>query len=208
MIIMKYAAAIAGLMLCVSASGCITGHNNTKVSTMTDMSNKTILMVIAPSNFRDEELSIPKEFFEKNGAEVVIASKKKGTARGMLGKIISIDLLVSDVDVSDYDALVFVGGSGVESHKLYEDPAYLKLATDADAAGMIIGAICLGPMIPANAGLLSGRNATVFESGVSYITDRGANYTGAGVTQDGRIITGEGPHAAEEFARTIAEALA
>ncbi|MEA1869930.1 MAG: DJ-1/PfpI family protein [Euryarchaeota archaeon] len=174
---------------------------------MTDLSNKTILMVIAPSDFRDEELFVPKEFFEKNGAEITIASDRKGTAKGMLGGTMSVDLSVSEVAVSDYDAVVFVGGSGVESHKLYEDEAYLKLAADAENSGKVIGAICLGPMVPAAAGILSGKNATVFESGAAYITGKGAKYTGAVVTRDGRIVTGEGPHAVEEFARTVAGAL-
>ena len=215
MIIMKYIAVIASMVLCTSASasGCITEDNDTndtndnEAHKMADLSNKTILMVIAPSDFRDEELFVPKDFFEKSGAEVVIASEKKGTARGMLGRTASIDLSVSEVDISDYDAVVFVGGSGVESHKLYENEAYLKLAADADSSGKVIGAICLGPMVPAGAGILSGKNVTVFESGTSYITGKGANYTGAGVTRDGRIVTGEGPHAAEEFARTVAEVL-
>ena len=181
--------------------------DDTEMSTMMDLSNKTILMVIAPSDFRDEELFVPKEFFEKNGAEIVIASEKKGTAKGMLGGTTPIGLSMSEVVISDYDAVVFVGGTGIESHKLYENDAYLKLATDAESSGKIIGAICLGPMVPAAAGILSGKNATVSESGTSYITGKGANYTGAEVTRDGRIITGVGPHAAEEFARMVARAL-
>ena len=212
---MKYIAVVAGMVLCisVSASGCVTEDNDTddtddnEAHKMADLSNKTILMVIAPSDFRDEELFVPKDFFEKNGAEVVIASDKKGTAKGMLGRTASVDLSVSDADISDYDAVIFVGGSGVELHKLYENETYLKLATDASSSGKIIGAICLGPMVPAAAGILSGKNATVFESGAAYITGKGANYTGAGVTRDGRIITGEGPAMAEEFARTVAGAL-
>jgi protease I len=219
MIIMKYRTVVACLMLCISVSAprCITEDNDTndtddtndnEVYKMMDLSNKTILMVIAPSDFRDEELFVPKEFFEKNGAEVVIASDRKGTSKGMLGRTASVDLPISDVNISDYDAVVFVGGSGIESHKLYEDEAYLKLAADADSSEKVIGAICLGPMVPAAAGILSGKNATVFESGAAYITGKGANYTGAVVTRDGRIITGEGPDAAEEFARAVAGALA
>ena len=215
---MKYRTVVACLVLCISVSapGCVTEDddindtddtNNNEVHKMADLSNKTILMVIAPSDFRDEELFVPEGFFEKNGADVVITSETKGTAKGMLGGTASVDLSVSDVDISDYDAVVFVGGSGIESHKLYENKAYLKLAADAENSGKIIGAICLGPMVPAGAGIMSGKNATVFESGRSYIIGKGANYTGAEVTRDGRIITGEGPHAAEEFARTVAGAL-
>ena len=149
MVIMKYIAVIASVVLCisVSASGCVTEDNDTdntgdnEVHKMIDLSNKTILMVIAPSDFRDEELFVPKDFFEKNGAEVVIASENKRTAKGMLGRTASVDLSVSDVDTSDYDAIIFVGGSGVESHKLYENEAYLKLAADASSSGKVIGAI-------------------------------------------------------------------
>ena len=202
---MKYITVVIGLVLCIPALGCITGpDDDTKVNTMTD---KTILMVVAPFNFRDEELFVPKEFFEKNGIKVVVASKEEGIANGMLGGSINVDIRVSDADASDYDAVVFVGGSGVDSQMLYDDPGYLKLAKDTDDAGKLICAICLGPMIPANAGLLSGRNATAFISGVSYIEERGANYTGASVTRDGRIITAEGPNAAEEFAETVVKAL-
>ena len=213
--IMRYGIVIICLVLCisVSASGCVTEDNDTnntddnEASKVADISNKAILMVIAPSDFRDEELFVPKEFFEKNGAEVVIASNSTGTVKGMLGGTASVDLSVSDVDISDYDAVIFVGGSGVESHKLYENGTYLKLAADADSSEKVIGAICIGPMIPAAAGVLSGKDATAFESAVSYITERGANCTGAGVTRDGRIVTGEGPHAAEEFARMVARVM-
>ncbi len=187
----------------------ITEHDddNIKVNTMTDLTDKTILMVVAPLNFRDEELFIPKEFFEKNGINVVSASRDVGIAIGMFGGSINVDIRVSDAVASDYDAVVFVGGSGVDSQMLYDDPGYLKLANDANDADKLVCAICLGPMIPANAGLLSGRSVTVFSSGVSYIEEKGAKYTGAPVTRDGRMITGEGPDAAEEFAKTIVKAL-
>ncbi len=174
---------------------------------MTDLSNRTILMVVAPLNFRDEELFVPKEFFEKNGAKVVIASEKRGTVNGMLGGTASADLSVSEVNSGDYDAVIFVGGSGVDSHRLYENSSYLKVAMDADSAGRIVGAICLGPMILAGAGLLSGRKASVFMSGAPYIEEKGATHTGASVTRDGRIITAAGTHSIDEFEEAIADAL-
>ena len=174
---------------------------------MTNLTDKTILMVVAQHNFRDEELFVPKEFFEKKGINVVVASKESGVATGMLGGSVNIDVRVSDADTNKYDAVVFVGGPSIDSQMLYEDQGYLKLAKDASNAGDLVCAICLGSMIPANAGLLSGKNATVFISGRSYIEEKGATYTGAPVTQDGKIITGEGPDAAEEFAKTIVKAL-
>lgn len=71
-----------------------------------------ILMVTAPNNFRDEELFIPKEKFENAGHEVVIASNKVGVCKGTLGGEISSDMLLKDVNVDDFQAVVFVGGTG------------------------------------------------------------------------------------------------
>ena len=39
------------------------------------------------------------------------------------------------------------------------------------------------------------------------LESKGATYTGDLVTQDGNIITGKGPEAAEKFGNTIAQAL-
>ena len=105
---------------------------------MTDLTDKTILMVVAPLNFRDEELFVPKEFFEKKGINVIVASRDGGVATGMLGGSINVDIRVSDADASNYDAVVFVGGSGIDSQVLYEDPGYLKLAKDANDADKLV----------------------------------------------------------------------
>ena len=67
--------------------------------------------------------------------------------------------------------------------------------------------ICIGPRILANAGLLKGVKATCFESEAEAIGKLGAVFTGNDVERDGKVITGNGPHAAAEFGRTIASAL-
>jgi protease I len=172
-----------------------------------DLEGKRILMIIAPSNFRDEELKIPKQVFEGKGAQVLIGSKGTKQAKGMLGMKVKPDLDIRDAKVSDWDAIIFVGGNGVEKHKLYEDEAYLKVAKDAYKEEKVIGAICLAPMILANAGILEGKDATAYHTAASYLKDHGAYYTGKAVEVNGRIVTAEGPRAAKEFAERIAELL-
>lgn len=44
-----------------------------------------VVMVIAPEQFRDEELSVPQEAFLAEGARVRTASTRLGEAKGMLG---------------------------------------------------------------------------------------------------------------------------
>lgn len=166
---------------------------------------KKILMIIAPDGFRDEELLVPKEIFEKNGFEVVIASSSLNTAKGMLGAKVKPDILLNDVMVDDYVAVVFVGGIGASCY--WDDATAHKIANDAYNKGKVVSAICIAPVTLANAGLLVGKKATVWESEVSQIKRKGAQYTGKPVEKDGKIITASGPFAAEEFANTILKAL-
>ncbi|MCX7751700.1 MAG: DJ-1/PfpI family protein [Blastocatellia bacterium] len=168
------------------------------------LKGKRILMVIAPEEFRDEELFTPKEIFEAEGAEVKIASTRLGPARGMLGESASPDLLIADARADDYDAIVVVGGMGSPTY-LWSNEALHRLLHEADEKGKIIGAICLSPAVLARAGLLRGRRATVYvtEDSMHELQRGGAHYQGVDVVTDGRIITASGPQAAAEFGRAI-----
>ena len=81
-----------------------------------------ILMVIAPKNFRDDELSIPKKFFESKKIRVDVATTTKDKVVGMLGTVLKPDLLIKDVILDEYTVVVFVGGIGVDDQRLYENP--------------------------------------------------------------------------------------
>jgi protease I len=70
-----------------------------------------VLMVVAPQNFRDEELLHPKAVFEREGAVVDVASTTADVARGMLGAEVKPDLVLSAVDPHRYAAIVLVGGA-------------------------------------------------------------------------------------------------
>jgi len=189
------------LALIIFISGCI---EQKEVSL--DLAGKKVLMIIAPKNFRDEELLRPKEILEKAKANVTIASKGVKTAKGMLGSSVSVDLDLSQVNVKDYDAIVFVGGTGAEVY--FNDSKALKIAKEAYEQDKVVAAICIAPSILANAGILEGKQATAFPSEASNLEANGARYTGEAVTIDGRIITAKGPEAASQFGNAIAKALA
>ena len=81
------------------------------------LSSRRILMIIAPENFRDEELFEPRRIFEHAGAEVTLAASRLGTAYGMLGGMADPKILISDAKADDYDAIVVVGGRGVNDER-------------------------------------------------------------------------------------------
>lgn len=163
------------------------------------------LFIIAHRGFRDEEFTEPKAIVERAGVKVLVASSQSGEAHGSLGLKYKPDLLLSDVTVDDYDMIVFIGGPG--STEYYNDKKALAIAKQAAESKKVIGAICIAPVILANAGILKGKKATVFQYAADLIRVKGAEYTGKDLERDGLIITASGPHANAEFGKALIDAL-
>jgi len=166
---------------------------------------KKVVMIIARKDFRDEELLKPKELLESRGAQVTVACSSLDEATGMLGAKVKPDLLLDDVKAEDFNAIVFVGGVGAKEY--WDDPKAHALAKEAVARDKVLAAICLAPVTLANAGVLEGRQATVWASESEKIVAKGASYRDAALVRDGKILTSNGPEAAQQFGAGIASAL-
>lgn len=172
---------------------------------------KKVLMVIAPKDFRDEELLDTRRILEQAGAAVTLAARTTAESRGMFGARAKPDIALDRARAADYDAVVFVGGSGAKAY--FDDPAAHALARDAAGGGKLLGAICIAPSILARAGLLRGRKATVWDDRgpggpfAGNLRAGGATFTGEEVVRDGNIVTANGPKAAEKFGRMLVESL-
>lgn len=167
---------------------------------------RRIVMIIACSMFRDEELFHTKEQLEKDGHEVVVASSRTGFCEGSRGGSAVAQITIDEISIDETDALVFVGGPGASEY--FENSTAHKLAEEILLKDKVLAAICIAPVILAKAGLLKGRKATVFSSGEKELERCGAFYTGDMVTVDENIVTGNGPASAVSFAKRITEALA
>jgi len=172
---------------------------------MAPLTGKKALLVIARTNFRDEEYAEPRKALEAAGVQVAVASSKQGQCRGMLGATANADIALRDAKAINYDAVVFVGGSGAQEY--WNDGAAHKLAIAAVQLGRVVGAICIAPVVLAKAGLLKGRRATVFPSCEEQLAVEGAHVTRNPVERDGKIITAVGPQAARDFAKALVKAL-
>lgn len=166
---------------------------------------KKVVMIIAPDGFRDEELAQPKEVLERSGIQVKVASTSLKEAKGVLGAKVKPDILVSDISVKDFDAIIFVGGMGASQY--WDDPLAHQLAEDAFNLNRVVAAICIAPVTLAKAGILKGKRATVWFQEAGQLKGAGANYTGRAVEKDGNIITASGPAAAREFAEELVRSI-
>ncbi|MFH1107299.1 MAG: DJ-1/PfpI family protein [Candidatus Micrarchaeota archaeon] len=163
-----------------------------------------VLMVVAPKNFRDEEYYHPRQVFENSGIKVVTVSTER-EALSKFGARQKTDWKTHEVRQEDYDAVVFVGGSGATVY--FNDRTAHALAKSFFDAGKVTAAICIAPSILANAGVLQGKRATCFESEAENLKSRGAEYTGEPVTVDGKVVTANGPAAAKDFGEAVAKLL-
>ena len=184
--------------------------NQKEISTMINLAGKKAVMIVASEDFRDEEYFEPKEVLENRGVEIKTASDKVGMAKGAGGKQTKVDLLVSDVNSSEFDAVIFIGGPGALAH-LDNEFSY-NLAKSAVEQKKILAAICISPVILAKAGVLKEKQATVWSSpldrsSIEILKENGAKYNSKAVVVDGKIITANGPSAAKQFGEKIVEKL-
>ncbi len=200
---MKKLSLLVIVLLILGSSAC--GRPTPTPEAAPTLQGKSILMIIAQRDFRDEEYQEPRRIFEARRATVTVASSSLEVAKGALGAQVKPDLLLKDVVVGDYDAIVFVGGPGAQEY--WDDPVAHAVAQEAVAQGKVLAAICIAPATLAKAGVLKGKKATVFSSEKETLRTCGADYTGASVERDGLIITANGPKAATGFAEEIAKAL-
>ena len=164
-----------------------------------------ILMVIAPEGFRDEEYFHVREELEKAGHKITVASLEDTAVSSVEEKEVVVDLLISEVDVADYDVLVFSGGPGTNVY--FDNEKVLEMCYQIIEQGKILAAICAAPTILANSGVLDGKKATVWETQKGVLDEAGAITSDSHVVVDGQIITADGPAVAREFGVKISELL-
>jgi protease I len=166
---------------------------------------KNILIIIPPERFRDEELFETKEELEKFDHKISIASTQKGNCPGSRGGYAYSDFDIKEIDIDIYDSVIFIGGGGCKL--LFNNENAIRIAKKMNKNRKVVAAICLAPIILANAGILNGKKATVAGTEAKTIKNKGALYTGPGVTVDENIVTANAPKSSRLFGQTIGKLL-
>jgi protease I len=173
------------------------------------LNSKKVLIVIPPTQFRDEEFLEPKKIFEDEGAAVTVASTTARVCRGMMGTAAEATLAIGDAKAADFDALVICGGSSVPE-VFWNDKKLQELAGAMSSAGKVVAAICLSTVVLAKAKLLAEREATVYflPQAIEELKTAGAKYVKEPLVVHPKIILAEGPLESHRFGQAIAAALA
>ena len=174
------------------------------------LEGKNILIIIASKNFRDEEYFVPYDVFQREGARITTASSVEGEILGIEGGEARSSLVLSEVNTRNFDAVVFIGGSGAVEY--FENNDAHKIVQEMVNLHKIVGAICVAPVILAKAGILVGKNATVWSSlmnknNIKELESSGCSVSEERVVKDEKIITADGPAVSKKFAEKIVETM-
>ena len=174
------------------------------------LTGKKVAMIIAFQDFRDIEYFAPKDILLDAGAEIITVSTKKGIAKGADGGEAEVSNSIDELEVEDFDGIIFIGGSGMV--KQLDNEKFHAITKKVISANKILGAICIAPAILAKSGVLNGKNSTVWsndldKSAIDILNKYGAKYRNEAVVVDGKIVTASGPEAAEKFGKVLIKEL-
>lgn len=164
--------------------------------------------ILTENGFEEVELTSPKNALEGAGAEVHIVSPQKEKVKAWNEDNWSIELPVDvtldDANPDDYDAVVVPGGV-INPDKMRRDKRCVDFVQHFLENGKPVAAICHGPQLLIETGLLKGRKMTSFPSVKTDIQNAGAIWHDKEVVVDNGLITSRSPKDLAAFNRKTIE---
>ena len=178
--------------------------------------------IIATDGVEELELTVAYRYFAERGATIHLISPRFAPLPAKFGveyptqrqthiltvRFIEnagwfkIDRFVDEAKADDYDAILIPGGAW-NPLTLRNTLAVVEFVRDFHATGKPTAAICHGPIVLINAGLLRGRQATCFWDVMIDLTNAGANVSDEPLVVDGNLITSRFIYDLPEFLLAI-----
>jgi len=164
--------------------------------------------ILTESGFEEVELTSPKKALENAGAKVEIVSPQKEKVRAWAHDHWSIelpvDVNVEDADLNNYDALMIPGGV-LNPDRMRMNDKCVEFAQHFLQEGKPVAAICHGPQLLIETGMLEGRNMTSYPSVKTDMINAGAIWADREVIVDNGLVTSRSPKDLEAFNKKMIE---
>lgn len=164
--------------------------------------------ILTENGFEESELTSPKKALEEAGAEVDIISPQQDVVKGWnhdhWSIELKVDVTVDKADPDKYDALMIPGGV-INPDLMRRNEDCVSFAKTFLEEGKPVAAICHGPQLLIETGLLKGRELTSFHSIKTDLVNAGANWQDKEVVVDQGLVTSRSPEDLEAFNRKMLE---
>lgn len=163
-----------------------------------------MVYVLLGTGFEEVEAIAPVDLLRRAGVSVLTVGVDGKAVTGSHGITVEADITLEQMDLTDLEMIVLPGGlGGVATAR--SSQAALDALRFAYENNKFVAAICAGPTVLAELGIIGDRRATCYpgcEAGMG-----SATMTESACVTDGKLITGASAGCAIPFALGLIEAL-
>ena len=172
--------------------------------------NDIKVAILTENGFEQVELTSPKAALENAGAKVDVISPQHGKVKAWdktdWGIEVKVDKELANVKPADYDALILPGGV-MNPDKLRQNEDAVNFVIEFLQSGKPIAAICHGPQILIETGLLKGKTMTSFPSLQTDLKNAGVNWVDKEIVHFDNLITSRKPSDLDAFNEELIKTL-
>ena len=163
-----------------------------------------MIYLLLGTGFEVAEAMVPLVMMRRAGIDVCTVGINGKTVVGSRDIPIVADITIEEMDLTNLEGIVLPGGLGGVASIKASQPA-LDAVRFAWENGKLVAAICAAPTVLALLHITDGKKATCYPGCEAQMP--GAKYVPAKTQQDGKLITGQAPGAAEAFGFRLLTAL-
>jgi len=164
--------------------------------------------ILVTDGFEQVEMTNPREALEEAGAETKIVSLNPGKIQGMhhadKGDKFDVDLTLDEARPEEFDALLIPGGL-MNPDALRSTDDALEFTRHFFREGKPIAAICHGPWVLIDAGIVRGRTLTSWPAIKTDVKNAGGKWINEEVVVDNGLVTSRKPDDIPAFNKKMIE---
>ena len=163
-----------------------------------------MVYMLLGTGFEETEAIAPLDLLRRAGVEVKTVGLNGKVIYGGHGIGVEADMEISQIDLKDLEMIILPGGlGGVASIRGCQ--AAMDAVRYAYENGKYTAAICAGPTVLADLGIVDGKNATCYPGCEGQMGT--SNMVEAAAVTDGKLITGTSAGCAVPFGLALITAL-
>jgi protease I len=164
--------------------------------------------ILVTDGFEQVEMTKPREALNDAGAETKIVSLKPGKIQGMnhtdKGDKFDVDLTLDEARPEEFDALLIPGGL-MNPDALRSNDDALEFTRHFFREGKPVAAICHGPWVLIDAGVVRGRTLTSWPAIKNDVKNAGGKWVNEEVVVDNGLVTSRKPDDIPAFNKKMIE---
>jgi protease I len=172
---------------------------------MTELNGLKVAILVA-EGFEQVELEQPREALDMAGAQTQIVSSAHGRVQGWnhfdKGALFEVNVPLEQARAEDFDALLLPGGVA-NPDQLRVMPKAVQFVRAFFDAGKPVAAICHGPWVLIDAGVVRGLEITSWPSLRADLSNAGAKWVDREVVVDKGLISSRKPADIPAFNREV-----